>query len=259
MPELTHILETARKAAHAAALVILRNYGMSGAWRVKGDAKGLVTQTDLEAEEAILQILSSGSDYAILSEESGLTGKEEGPFWVVDPLDGTNNFSRTLPLFAVSIGLMQGNESLLGVIVDPVRDNEYYAIKGHGAFCNRKKLSPAPFSTEYIPNLFLNHGYAQKDRNEFRELTGRLANEYNILKLGTTALELCYVANGSVDGFICSGDELWDFAAGMSITQEAGCLFTDWKGNSWDGKGSHLLVCRPEIHDRLIDKIKDLQ
>ncbi len=62
-----------------------------------------------------------------------------------------------------------------------------------------------------------------------------------------------------VDGFICSGDELWDFAAGIVITQEAGCVFTDWQGNQWDGTHSHLLVARPEIHTDLVKIIADLQ
>ena len=85
-----------------------------------------------------------------------------------------------------------------------------------------------------------------------------MAFDFNILKLGTTAVELCYVANGSVDGFICSGDELWDFAAGIVIAREAGCIFTDWQGNPWDGKSNHLLISRKEIHKELVDRICEL-
>ena len=77
--------------------------------------------------------------------------------------------------------------------------------------------------------------------------------------MGTTAIELCYISAGSVDGFICSGDELWDFAAGVVIAQEAGCIFTDWNGKVWDGKDNHLLIARPEIHTDLMEKIADLQ
>ncbi|MBK6283375.1 MAG: inositol monophosphatase [Draconibacterium sp.] len=178
---------------------------------------------------------------------------------MVDPLDGTNNFARSIPLFAVSIGLMYGNESLLGVIIDPINKKEYYATKGGGAFCNGKKIMHPKFDTDYIPMLFLNHGYPEVDRAKFKELSKRLASDFNILKLGTTAVELCYIASGSVDGFICSGDELWDFAAGIVITQEAGCIFTDWQGNPWDGQHSHLLVARPEIHTDLVKIIADLQ
>jgi len=174
-------------------------------------------------------------------------------------LDGTNNFARSLPLFAVSVGLMNENESLLGVIIDPVNQKEYCAVKDGGAFCNGEKIIPPKFDTDYIPMLFLNHGYPEVDRSKFKELSKLLASKFNTLKLGTTALELCYIAAGSVDGFICSGDELWDFAAGIVITQEAGCIFTDWKGKPWDGTHSHLLIARPEIHEALVKLIRDLQ
>jgi myo-inositol-1(or 4)-monophosphatase len=259
MTGFSHELQIALKAARAGAKVVLENFGKSKDSRVKGDSKGLVTATDLAAEKAILEILTAESDYEILSEESGTLNKNSGPKWVIDPLDGTNNFARSIPLFAVSVGLMDGNESLVGVIIDPVGKKEYSAVKGGGAFCNGEKIIHPKFDTDYIPMLFLNHGYPEIDRAKFKELSKRLASNFNILKLGTTALELCYIASGSVDGFICSGDELWDFAAGIVITQEAGCIFTDWKGNAWDGTHSHLLIARPEIMDDLVKKIQNLQ
>jgi myo-inositol-1(or 4)-monophosphatase len=258
MADFSNNLQIALKAARAGARIVSENFGKLKDWRVKENSKGLVTATDLAAEKTILEILKSESEYEILSEESGTSQKNNGPKWVVDPLDGTNNFSRSLPLFAVSVGLMDGNESLVGVIIDPVNQKEYSAIKGGGAFCNGKKIIHPKFDTEYIPMLFLNHGYAKADRAKFKELSKRLASDYNILKLGTTALELCYIASGSVDGFICSGDELWDFAAGIVIAQEAGCIFTDWQGNLWDVKTSHLLISKPEIHGRLVEIIRDL-
>ncbi len=256
--ELNINLNIALEAARAAARVIRDGFEKSVDSRVKGDAKGLVTETDLKAEKVILDILSSKSNYGIISEESGLFPKSSGPKWVVDPLDGTNNFARSIPLFAVSIGLMNGNESLVGVIIDPINKKEYYSTKGGGAFCNGEKIIHPKFHTDYIPMLFLNHGYAEVDRTKFKELSKRLASDFNILKLGTTALELCYIASGSVDGFICSGDELWDFAAGIVIAQEAGCIFTDWQGNQWNGTHSHLLISKPEIQDRLVEIIRDL-
>lgn len=252
-------LQIALKAARVGAKVVLENFGKSKDSRVKGNAKGLVTATDLAAEKAIIEILTKESDYEILSEESGTLNKNAGLKWVIDPLDGTNNFARSLPLFAVSVGLMDGNESLVGVIIDPVGQKEYSAVKGGGAFCNGEKIIHPKFDTDYIPLLFLNHGYPEIDRAKFKELSKRLASNFNILKLGTTALELCYIASGSVDGFICSGDELWDFAAGIVIAQEAGCVFTDWQGDAWNGPHSHLLIARKEIHNDLVKIIADLQ
>lgn len=252
-------LEIALKAARAGAKIVLENFGKSKDSRVKGDSKGLVTATDLAAEKAILKVLSAESDYEIISEESGTLNRCCGPKWVVDPLDGTNNFARSLPFFAVSVGLMDWNESLAGVIIDPINQKEYYAVKGGGAFCNGEKITLPGFDSRYIPMVFLNHGYAEADRIKFKKLADLLALDFNILKLGTTALELCYIATGAVDGFICSGDELWDFAAGIVIAQESGCVFTDWQGNPWDGTHSHLLISRPEIQLSIINQIKHLQ
>jgi len=252
-------LGIALKAARAGARVVLDNFGKSKDSRVKGDSKGLVTATDLAAEKAILEVLSAESVYEIMSEESLNKQELKGPVWVVDPLDGTNNFARSLPFFAVSVGLMDGNESLVGVIIDVVGNKEYYAVKGGGAFCNGEKIILPGFDSRYIPMVFLNHGYAETDRIKYKKLADLLASDFNILKLGTTALELCYVASGAVDGFICSGDELCDFAAGIVIAQEAGCIFTDWQGNPWDGTHTHLLIARPEIHQIIVPQIKHLQ
>lgn len=252
-------LNTALKAARAGAKIVIDNFGKSNDSRVKRDSKGLVTETDLAAEKAIIEILLVESDYEILSEESGTSNINTGPKWVIDPLDGTNNFARDLPFFAVSVGLMDGAESQVGVIIDPVNKKEYYATKGGGAFFNGEKIILPEFDNSYIPMLFLNHGYAEADRSKFKELSKRLASNYNILKLGTTALELCYIASGSADGFICSGDELWDFAAGIVIAREAGCVFTDWQGNKWDGKNNHLLISKKEIHKELVKLINDLR
>jgi myo-inositol-1(or 4)-monophosphatase len=259
MPDLLKELEIALKAARAGARVVFGNFGKSKDSRVKGNSKGLVTATDLAAEKAIIDILLAESNYEILSEESGTLHRNSGPKWVIDPLDGTNNFARSLPFFAVSVGLMNGSESLVGVIIDVVGQKEYSAVKNGGAYCNGEKIIHPKFDTDYIPMIFLNHGYAEVDRAKFKELSKRLASDFNVLKLGTTALELCYIASGAVDGFICSGDELWDFAAGIVIAHEAGCVFTDWKGNSWDGTHAHLLIARTEIHHLLIEKVGYLQ
>ncbi len=246
-------IKTALRAARAAAQIIEKNFYKTKISNVKDGYKGLVTETDLEADKAITDILKKDSDFPILSEESGLSENSNGPMWVIDPLDGTNNFSRSISIFGTSIGLMQGNESLAGVIIDPVHKKEYYAEKGKGSFCNGRKVELPPFSREYLPMIFLDHGYDESHRESFKKLTKNFASSHDILRLGSSAIELCMVALGAVDAFICVGDELWDFAAGMVITQEAGCIFTDWEGNPWDGKTSHLLVARPEIHAGIVD------
>jgi len=251
-------LQTARKAAAAGAEIAIKRFGEASNARVKGEEKGLITDADLEAEKTILAILTRESNYGILSEESGTSGKNSGPMWVVDPIDGTSNFVRGLPFFAVSVALVDGNNFLVGVMIDVIQQKEFYAIKGGGAFLNDEKISIPKFDKEFTPSLFLNHGYSTTDRNLFKKLSTRLASDYDTLKLGTTALELCYISEGVVDGFICSGDELWDFAAGVVVSTEAGYIFSDWQGNPWKNPGKKLLFARSEIHEKLVELIKDL-
>ena len=258
MTDLSIALAAARKAAKAAAELIREKYGDSSNARVKGEAQGLVTDTDLESEKVIFDILKKETPYNILSEESGLLNDKPGPKWIVDPIDGTNNFARGLPFFVVSIGLMEENEFTVGVINEPVSGNEYYATKGGGAFKNGEKIKLPVFQKDFTPTLFINHGYKEFDRNKFRQIVDRLALNYNTLKLGTTALEMVNVATGSVDAFISSGDSLWDFAGGAVIATEAGCKFTDWQGNTWSGKGSQLLLARPEVQEGLVKILKEL-
>ncbi len=258
MRDYTAALQTARKAARAAAKVISNQFGRPQDVRIKVDSNTLVTATDKAAEAAILNVLREESAYCILSEESGLSGDVTGPRWVVDPLDGTSNFARSLPLFAVSIALVEGSEILAGVIADPVHNREYYALKGGGAFFNGNLLKTAK-PLHPLPTLFLNHGSGTEDRRKCAAITNLLAADFNIRRLGTTALELCYVAAGLYDGFVCSGDELWDYAAGALIATEAGCIFTDWKGDKWDGVGNFILVSRPGIHAQLLSVTSGLQ
>ena len=239
------------------AAVIQSRFRMPHKIKIKTGSKTLVTETDIAAETAILEVLKSETDYRILSEESGISGSGEGPVWIVDPLDGTSNFSRSLPFFAVSIALVHNNEILAGVIVDPIHDNEYFAVKGKGAYCNSQPLvMNAQIDT--TPVLIINHGAYPDDKFKFGELSRLLSSKYNLRKLGTTALELCFVATGFFDGFICAGDEIWDYAAGALIATEAGFCFTDWHGNEWNGVDNSILVCRPEHQNDLINLLSNL-
>lgn len=252
-------LPIALQAARAGASVIRENFGKSTAVRTKGDSGSLVTDTDLKAESAILEILTSCSSFPILSEESGLSEAGSGPKWVVDPLDGTTNFARSIPFFATAVALINESEIPLGVIIDPLRQNEFYAEEGKGAYFNHEKLILLRQKVNNSPVLFVNHGHKASDRTLYDKVTGRFSSSFELRKMGSSALELCYVANGSAHGFICSGDEIWDYAAGALIAQEAGCLFTDWTGKPWDGKNNFVLIASPEIHGQLVGQLADLQ
>lgn len=252
-------LQLAIKAAKAAGEVIKAEYGKVQTIEDKEDgAKGIVTNVDKESEEAILKILQSKSNYAIFSEETGnIEGSNE--LWVIDPIDGTTNFSRNVPLFCLSIGLIRKNKIELGVIYNPVLDELYFAEKGKGAFLNEKRIYISTQQTLKGSVMFINNGYALEDKEKYVEVSKRLIPYSSLRKFGSTAFELCYVAKGSADAFISSGDELYDYAAGLIIVEEAGGKVTDWKGKGWNNTNSFILASNGKIHQELLQKIQNLQ
>lgn len=252
-------LDTALEAAQTAGTIISQNFELARAAEVKSDNRGLVTETDQAAEQAILQTLRSHSPYSILSEESGDSPGTSELRWIVDPLDGTTNFFRGLPLFAVSIALSRGSEIILGVIHNPVNQDYFYAERGKGAYLNDQSLRVSSTAAPGTAVMFVNHGYDIADKQRFSIASERLVAHAYLRRLGTTALELCFLAKGSVDAFVCSGDELWDFAAGLIIVEEAGGKITDWQGNDWDGKSSYVLASNDKIHGFLVEQLRNLQ
>jgi myo-inositol-1(or 4)-monophosphatase len=252
-------LQLARRAARAAAEIIRKNFSLPKSIKDKGAGKGLVTDTDTKAEAAILKLLQKNSPYAILSEESGAIAGDGGMRWVIDPVDGTTNFCNGLPLFAVSIALYRDNQPLLGVIRQPVAGDEYYAVRSGGAFQNGRKVKPAKIAHMSETVIFINHGSTAEDRRRYGEVSLALTKDHALRALGTTALELAQVAAGRAGAFICSGDHLWDFAAGILLVGEAGGIVSDWHGRHWDGSNSYILAAHPDLHPHLVAKLKHLQ
>lgn len=251
--------ELAREAARRGADLVRERFGQTLSIQEKADQKGLVTEVDKQAEEVILECLLSRSSHGVLAEESGLSGGSSEALWVIDPLDGTNNFARGLPLFAVSIALVIDFKPLLGVIVNPLTGDEYCALRGEPTLINGETVAVSPRSQHKTPSVLAEYGYAPEHRRRFLELAQRLVNQSDLRSLGTTALELCFVAAGRASAFVCSGDELWDFAAGLVIAEGAGCVATDWRGQHWDGSNRYLLVSHPQWHAWLVETVGDLQ
>lgn len=252
--ELYDALQAARLGADPIRELFGRNIGFS----TKED-KSIVTKADKASEDAIINYLRGKSPYGILSEEAGASGETSGPQWVIDPLDGTTNFAQGLPLFAVSIALVEGDHVQIGVIVDPISGDEYYAQADNGAYKNGKKLWRKEFSGDNTPVIINEHGYAPKNRKLYAKVTTRVIEKAYVRTVGASTTELCYVANGSADAFVCSGDKLWDVAAGVLICKEAGYSISDWKGNPWNSTTRYELVCHPDYFDMLVGKLADLQ
>lgn len=107
--------------------------------------------------------------------------------------------------------------------------------------------------------IIANQGHIKESRERYSEIMQRFSKICYFRRFGTTALELCYIAKGGVDAFMCSGDELYDYAAGLIIVEEAGGKVTDWKGNAWNNTNSFIVATNGKIHDEIVAEVKDLQ
>ncbi|MDZ7316041.1 MAG: inositol monophosphatase [candidate division KSB1 bacterium] len=249
-------LQLAVAAAKRAGAILRRGFTAAYQTQVKSD-RSLVTEFDRRAEEAVREMLAD-SPYSILGEEQGLHDLRTDRIWVIDPLDGTTNFVRRMPLFVVSIGLLESGKPILGVVYDPLHDECFYAETGVGAFKNGKRLLlDEAFPKQ--PLLFLECGVGARDKQLMAEQTRRLVVDYQVRLLGATALELCRLVDGSADAYISSGDHLWDFAAGLCLATEAGGAVCDWRGRPWHAGHSFLLVGKKKVVEELSRRIGDLQ
>lgn len=193
----------------------------------------LVTEVDLQAEQAIVEILLKAyPGHAILAEESGQRGRGDY-VWIIDPLDGTTNFIHGFPAFAVSIALMHRQRLEIGVIYDPTRQELFTAEQGRGAMLNDKRIRVS--QRRKLEDALLGTGFPFRNPDNldhylgiFREL---LANTAGIRRAGSAALDLAYVANGRLDGFWEFGLKPWDMAAGALMIQEAGGFVSDMDGS----------------------------
>ncbi len=250
-------LKIALEASGAASKIIRDGYYEARDIHEK-ENKGIVTEIDLQSEKAILDIIRSNSKHPILSEESEIEIDSE-TYWVVDPLDGTTNYSRQISLFATSIALIQNNVVKVGVVENPILNERFSAIEGLGAFLNSSRISVSKTDSLKGSVMFLNSGYSKDALDVFAKATQSLADKCYLRKLGTTALELCYLAKGSADSFLSFGDELWDYAAGIIIVQEAGGMVTDWKGNNWNNTNSYIYASNRNVHEELLQHTDPLQ
>jgi len=252
--------EVAIQAAKEAGKIIMENFGKVHSIKMKSK-RDFVTETDIQAEKKILGILKKEfPDYSVLAEESGEHGEGEMK-WIVDPLDGTTNYSIGNPFFNVSIGLAKktGNrwEIISGVVYSPVTGEVFSAEKGKGAFLNGEKISVSQESELSKLLLTFCHGNDESDIKRvcgfFQELKLK-SRDFNRMRAG--ALELAFVAAGRIGAYISSGDMAWDSAAGSLLVREAGGRLTNFQGNEWGIGEKTLLATNGFVHEKIIEIIK---
>lgn len=245
------------RAALAGGEILKKYYGKQFNVECKGE-KGLVSQVDEESENAILSILREKFDYNIIAEESGEVTADSEFCWVIDPLDGTTNYINQIPFFCVSIALFKHNKPEAAVIYHPLNDELFYAGKNEGAYLNGNKLGFKELGKSVVVDC--NFGYGEEAGQKYLELLGKILPFYsNIRNLGSSALELAYLAAGKVNCFITWGDELYDVAAGILIAEESGCTVSNWEGDMWYSESKDLLVAPQPLHREILNCISTVR
>ncbi len=254
------IEKTARKAILQSGELIRRHIGsISNSYVHTKGPSDYVTEIDKESESSIIQTIREDfPDHSILAEETSNIRLGEETTWIIDPLDGTTNFIHGFPFVAVSIAVSMRKQVVLGMVLDPVRDELFTAQRGKGAYLNDKPLrlkqlggldqtliaTGFPFRAKHLLEPYLN-----TFRNVFSKVSG-------IRRAGSAALDLAYVAAGRVDGFWEAGLKPWDVAAGSLLVLEAGGRVDDFWGTGGYLQNGHIVAGVDLVHTFLMDQVE---
>ncbi|MBI45785.1 MAG: inositol monophosphatase [Candidatus Marinimicrobia bacterium] len=249
-------LEFAIKIAKEAGDIQMSYFGKISSLDKKSTNIDLVTNADIESEELIIKrIKESFPDHSILSEEKGELIADSDYLWVIDPLDGTTNFTHNLPIFAVSIGLIKKNTgTVCGVVYNPAVGKCFYAEKNKGAYLDGKKIQCT--SSDTLSNSLLVTGFPYLHDLKY-DLSFEIFKEFydktrGLRRLGAASLDLCFVAMGRFDGYYEYSLKAWDICAGSLIAEEAGAKVTDWDNSKLPNDGSRILATNGLIHNQIV-------
>ena len=254
--QLQKLLTSAETAARDAGQ-ILREMQHQVRPREKGP-KDLVTEADLASQASIQQKLTGDfPDFSFIGEEDEQPNTEippDQPCWIVDPLDGTTNYVHGLDNYSVSIALQAGGEIVLAVIFDPVLDLIYTALRGHGAHRNGQaihvsdidRLDQSLVAASFSPRV-------APDSPEIKRFVRVLCRSQAIRRMGSAALNLCYVAAGQLDAYWATSVKQWDIAAGILLVEEAGGVLTCIDGSKFEIADPRILASSTaKLHHELL-------
>jgi len=225
----------------------------------KKEAAEIVTEADIESEREIIAcIRRKYPEHAILSEESGLEKSASKYTWIVDPLDGTVNFAHRVPVFCISIALAIHNVVVLGIILNPVNGELFSAIKDQGACLNGKPIEVS--STKTVSESLLATGFPYNLQKILKPIMIRYENcvgvAQGVRRIGSAALDLCYVACGRFEAFWEQNLRAWDTAAGALLITEAGGTVTTFSNRPFTPDKKEILATNGQIHHEMISLLK---
>ena len=258
---MSDLLETALAAARAGAEVVLAAHERGGFKVSRKAHSDFVTEVDVAAEAAIVGVIRAAHpDHAIVAEEgSDVRASGSEWCWVIDPLDGTTNFIRSIPFFGVAVAVEHRGEPVAAVVVDPLRDETYRATRGGGAYAGERRLA---VSSEVQPAAALVLTGIPFRRLDLlpRYMPGmeRIARATSgIRRMGSAALDLCAIAAGRAEAFWEYGLSRWDVSAGALIVTEAGGRVTDLEGGASHLETGHVLASNGHVHDAMLGLLRD--
>ncbi len=245
------------KLALGSGRILLEYLNKTNKVSIKKD-RGYVGEADLASEDYIISNIEKhfpGSK--IISEEKGtIDSKENNKLtWIIDPLDGTTNYIHGFPFFCVSIGVMENNKLIAGVVYNPVNNELYKAELNKGAYLDNKKINVSKvdsFKDSLLITGFYYH-QGEKLKNQTEKFFQVQEITQSVRRLGSAALDICYVACGKADGFWEDGVNSWDTAGGTIILTESGGKFTDFKGNTGNIFGNEFVCTNGLIHKELLN------
>jgi Archaeal fructose-1,6-bisphosphatase and related enzymes of inositol monophosphatase family len=251
------------EATHEAGKIIQQYFQGNFSIDNKEGINNLVTEVDKHSETKIIQVIKNHyPGHTIISEEVGELMQDSDYQWIIDPIDGTVNFAHGIPLCCVSIGLRYKDELLLGAVYNPMMNELFFAEKGKGATLNGKPISVSK-KTDFRKACLVT-GFPYKWPKDTKEHPIRVFERFimeglPVRRLGSAAIDLCWVACGRFDGFWEYNLNSWDVAAGYLIVQEAGGKITNFKDDPYSVFDKETLATNGLIHEEMISLIRNKQ
>lgn len=257
--DLNLALQVAEKAAREAGR-IQREYAAEDYAVERKGRIDIVTEVDIKCEKAIVGVIGETfPDHGTLAEEEGGRRADAEYKWVIDPIDGTTNYSHGFPMYCASVALEERGRIILGAVYDPTRDEMFAASRGNGATLNGRPIRVSE-RDELIDSLLATgfpYTIKTEKRNNLKEFAALAMRAQAIRRPGAAALDLCYVACGRLDGFWEFHLKPWDMAAGAFIVEEAGGRVTNAAGGALDIYDPQIIASNGRIHGDMLEVIRE--
>jgi myo-inositol-1(or 4)-monophosphatase len=254
-----HLIPVLQQCLDDAGAVLMKHYGRLESYNEKSNID-LVTAADVESEGVIKRIIGSAfPSHQILAEESGedFGGKDADYRWIVDPLDGTTNFAHSCPIFSISIAVEKAGAVVAAGVRNPHTNETFLAEAGSGTTLNGSKINVS--KTEKLSHSLMVTGFPydrRKRLDHYLGICGKfLMHSHGLLRLGSAAMDLAFVAAGRLDGFWEENLNPWDTAAGWLLVEEAGGRVTNFGGAAYSPYNKAILATNGAIHQQCVDLI----